>query len=385
MKPNTSMLISRIYEAALDATKWQAFLAAFGASMDSHGGMIWAHDFQERSAELGLIEGGSDVSAAHGFEAGALASFLQYYSSRNVWLQDESLHREGRVVNSTMLYPPGQLKNTEFWTDWLRPQDIFHTGAAIVEKDVRSVNVTLVRPEDAGEYSEAELNVFRELMPHLKTAFALHRRIHRLQAATQAATAVLEALPFGVIMLDRALRLLFATDKAARLAAGTGVLTLREGQPLEASASAHDAPLQALLQGAGRTSCLSEGNAGGNLRLASAAGQQLNLVVTPLPTWADPFGMPAAVAVFLNSPDAAIGSLSGMLRTIYKMTPAEARLTEALVNGDSLQEYADAHGVSIHTCRTQLKAAMAKAGAGRQAELVRLVLTGPAVLRWPSA
>ncbi|RYY71843.1 MAG: helix-turn-helix transcriptional regulator [Comamonadaceae bacterium] len=63
------------------------------------------------------------------------------------------------------------------------------------------------------------------------------------------------------------------------------------------------------------------------------------------------------------------------------MTVAEAKVTEALVNGKTPNEYADAQGLTMNTVRTQIKAAAVKAGASRQADLVRIVLTGPGVLR----
>ena len=69
----------------------------------------------------------------------------------------------------------------------------------------------------------------------------------------------------------------------------------------------------------------------------------------------------------------------------YRMTPAEARLTQALVNGLSLQEYAAQAELSFHTVRSQLKAVVGKVGVGRQADLVRVVLTGPAIMRWQIA
>ena len=49
-------------------------------------------------------------------------------------------------------------------------------------------------------------------------------------------------------------------------------------------------------------------------------------------------------------------------------------MAEALAEGLSPRAIADRHGVTYETVRTQLKAALAKTGAGRQAELVRLVL-----------
>ena len=72
--------------------------------------------------------------------------------------------------------------------------------------------------------------------------------------------------------------------------------------------------------------------------------------------------------------------MARQLEGMFGMTPAEARLTEALVHGQSLQQYADARRVTMSTVRTQLKAATAKTGTRRQADLVRIVLTGPAIL-----
>jgi DNA-binding CsgD family transcriptional regulator len=80
-----------------------------------------------------------------------------------------------------------------------------------------------------------------------------------------------------------------------------------------------------------------------------------------------------------------VGQLSQRLERMYQMTPAEAQLTEALVNGKSLQEHAEARSVSMNTVRTQLKSAAAKTGARRQADLVRIVLTGPAIFNQPTS
>ncbi len=70
-----------------------------------------------------------------------------------------------------------------------------------------------------------------------------------------------------------------------------------------------------------------------------------------------------------------------VLRSLYGLTPAEARLAQALVNGLSLQEYADQQSVSIHTVRSQFRTIATKAGVGRQTDFVRAVLTGPAMLQ----
>ena len=66
------------------------------------------------------------------------------------------------------------------------------------------------------------------------------------------------------------------------------------------------------------------------------------------------------------------------LAKMFGLTPAEARLTGALVTGSTVEQYAQHRGVSVGTVRVQLKQVQAKTGARRQSELVRLVLSSAA-------
>ncbi len=68
-----------------------------------------------------------------------------------------------------------------------------------------------------------------------------------------------------------------------------------------------------------------------------------------------------------------------VLRLLYDLTDAEARLFNRLVKGCSVREIADAFGITETTIRTQLKHLLNKTGARRQSELVRMALTGPAL------
>jgi DNA-binding CsgD family transcriptional regulator len=213
-------------------------------------------------------------------------------------------------------------------------------------------------------------------------AFALQRKLHRLEALAHASIQVLEAIPFGVVLLDEAACVLHVTRRALELAQSTGLLRLSNGGEVTCALATSDAALQRLLHEATRTGRSSPTGPSGSLRLNGLDGTLLQLLVAPLPSWLSAFGGHTSAAIFLIDPNVVIGSLTPMLRSIYAMTPTEARLTESLVNGGTPQEYADGHGVSMNTVRTQIKAAAAKVGARRQSDLVRIVLTGPAVLRW---
>ncbi len=68
------------------------------------------------------------------------------------------------------------------------------------------------------------------------------------------------------------------------------------------------------------------------------------------------------------TPDCAI------LQAVFGLTKAEARLACELACGDTIEDIAEEHGVSISTARVQLKSIFAKTGTSRQAELVALLI-----------
>ncbi|WP_257558339.1 helix-turn-helix transcriptional regulator [Sphingobium sp. CFD-2] len=57
----------------------------------------------------------------------------------------------------------------------------------------------------------------------------------------------------------------------------------------------------------------------------------------------------------------------------HDLTRAETALCVSLIDGKSLQEHADGHGVQISTVRSHLKTLLAKTGTNRQGELVALL------------
>jgi DNA-binding CsgD family transcriptional regulator len=72
-----------------------------------------------------------------------------------------------------------------------------------------------------------------------------------------------------------------------------------------------------------------------------------------------------------------------ILRNVFGLTKAEAKLAARLACGETIEDIAEEHGVSISTARVQLKSIFTKTGTSRQAELVSL-LTRPATLVQPT-
>jgi DNA-binding CsgD family transcriptional regulator len=69
-----------------------------------------------------------------------------------------------------------------------------------------------------------------------------------------------------------------------------------------------------------------------------------------------------------------------LVRSLFDLTPAEARVARSLTTGETVEAIASNAGVSPNTVRTQLRGVLEKTGCSRQAEVVAL-LSGIAIRR----
>ena len=380
-------LIGAIYEASIAPEKWPDFLARFAAAFHSEQALMWAHDFSDNKADFS--SGPTTLACTVGLDDFYFDGYNRHFCHSNVWLENEHLHHEGEIVNSSRLSPDSRLPATEWYGDWLRPQDLFFSFAAVVEKrNRRSFNVTALRAKAHGPYNPQEEQQLRTLMPHLQTAFALHRRLHRAEALAQASLGLLDRLPLGIVLLDSKANVLHANTRAHAFARESGLLQISSRflgeDELHATRHADDLRLQTSLRKVVATGRGLPIQAGHSMRLLGLQ-HDLHLLISPLPQHSEPFGSQAAGAVFISNPAATLQDLDAVLRLSYGLTVAESLLAQALVNGLSVKEFADERGTSIHTVRVQLKNLTGKLGVRRQTDLVRTILNGPAMLEWSAA
>jgi DNA-binding CsgD family transcriptional regulator len=111
------------------------------------------------------------------------------------------------------------------------------------------------------------------------------------------------------------------------------------------------------------------------LQLARPSGRKpLIIRIVPLQP---KFGM---LAVLVCDPEARTAVEESSLHQLYRLTRTEARLVAALARGERLEAAARALGVTLRTGRTYLKRVFVKMGVSRQADLMRLVLSGPPLI-----
>jgi len=213
----------------------------------------------------------------------------------------------------------------------------------------------------------------------------VHRRIVGLDLVNHAAADAFDRLPIGVILARANGSVVFANRIALDILQGCdGLASGVDG--LVASTAAESQALQALIFGAASTSAGKGINPGGIIALSRPSLRRpLAALVTPLRHGTRPFffGAPeetAQAAVFVSDPERVTEIDADILRALWGLTPAEATVGSLLASGNSVSDISKKLAIKGETVRWHVKRVLAKTETTRQAELVRLLASGPAVV-----
>jgi len=386
-------LIGSIYEAALEPDKWPGALQQLATYTDAASAAAFVVDLG--AAAVGFM-------TVSGIDPKALDAYGAYYARIDPWNAFLGARAAGRPIVSQVVMDDDAFAGTEFCSDFLRPQDIFHAMGGFPLRSGSLAFLTGVqRPRNRGGFQPADLERMRAVFPHLARAARIHRRLAQAGGIAAGLTAALDRVPLGALLCDRQGRLVWMNRLAEELIRRDDGLRLRQGRLEAASANGTTAALRRMIataaliglhtprrRMAGGGAGTSNGSA--DIESCEAGGvltlprpwplKPLTVMVTPLSEPASlmdiTFDLPRPEALLLLSdPDRAVQLPTDRLTHAFGLTAAEARLAAALATGSSLTAYADAAKITIGTARWYLKQALAKTGAHRQSELVRHVIT----------
>jgi DNA-binding CsgD family transcriptional regulator len=362
-------MIDHVYAASFDEARWDDFLKLVSGHFRHASTILWHTDHHDNRF---------DVFGSHRYEAKTLEAFEAHYYATNPWLPKKMRKPSGVLHRTEELYPEEELVKTEFYSDWLVPNDLFKGFGISLFNDRRFGFLSIVRSRRAGPPTADELQLLARLTPHLQRALQIHERFPISHHLSVSALSVLDELSRGVVFVGRDRRVIHANRAAERTLAGRDGLFLDGKGVCRASSPAEQAVLDRLLDGAVGGRWRAEGGAsssGGVMLVRRPSGARaLGLVVAPMPS--APSGLAAAhvVAVILISdPEADSGALREILRRLYQLSDREAQLAVRIAEGERLEGAAKSLSVTYQTARSYLKSIFMKLGVDRQAELASLV------------
>jgi len=353
-------LIGHIYDATLDPSLW-------------HGVLDQAAQFIGASAAVLITKDPTARRVCLIHEAGADPHYLELYRSRYAALDPLTIpHYFGeleRPLAVADLLPYEEFLQTEFYKEWVRPQGLVDFVAAVLDKTATDVAMFGVfRHERNGVADERTRQCMRMIVPHIRRAMMISRAVDSNQAEARTLKDAFDGFGAGAFLIDVGGRLVHANAAGHDILNAGELLRVVDGRLMVVDVEG-DKTLRATLTSAtaavGTDVALSDGD--GNRHVAH---------ILPLAAEHSRFGRgprAAAAALFVRK-----ATLEGTLRPeiiarTYRLTPAELRVLLAMVEEGGVREVSESLGVAETTIKTHLSRLFEKTGAGRQADLIKLV------------
>jgi DNA-binding CsgD family transcriptional regulator len=258
-------------------------------------------------------------------------------------------------------------------TDMARKNDCADSLFTVVLRDRSRIGLFCAdRNFKIGFASDEDLEILGMLATHIRRAVTIGDLLSLKTLESEALVATLDKLAFGVMVVAADRSILHANEQSkSMLAAGSPVRSV-QGR-LHATGPANEELIEAVALVDDEVGI---GKVGMAIALQTSSGEPAIAHVLPLVRGdvRSRLFPQAAAAIFITQPgEQSPADLSGFAE-IYKLTPAETRvLQELLQGGATMLEVATALSVSETTAKTHLSHILAKTGVSRQAELITLV------------
>jgi DNA-binding CsgD family transcriptional regulator len=292
--------------------------------------------------------GKSTMLASQDLDQSYTISYNEHYQSVNPLIKRaRSCLSNHPIIRSSQLCEDSELLRSEFYAEWLRPQDLFYVvGGQVASTGGKVAVLHCLRSRGAGDFGQDEFRFLVGVAPHLRRAMRVSERLSLMETLNSS----FDTMACGFLLFNEAGTLIYRNVSAKQmLEAADGLNVWLRG------AEKHQPRL-------------------GEVYVPRLSGRRGYIVTClrlhpGLVCWS---AISPANACFVIDLEAEIIPETAF-REAYGLTPAEMRMTEPLVAGRSLDECCALLCISRNTGRTHLRSIFSKVGVKRQSELVGLV------------
>src|SRR3981189_184577 len=270
----------------------------------------------------------------------------------------------GQIVSLPDLVPYEEYRQGRFYQEWARPQGWIDVASAVLEKSGTDC---------------AFLGVIRHkavaiVAPHGAPAILVGKAIHFKRAKAAALAETLDGLSAGMFVVDGRGHIIHANVAGRLILGADDFLRSIRGQLVAGDAQVNQTLREIF-------AIAEQGNAalgvkGIALPLTAHDGARYVAHVLPLTSGARRgagITYTATAAVFVRKAALETHSPAEVIGRAFRLTPMELRVLIAVVEVGGVPEVATALGVAETTIKTHVSRLFEKTGAGRQADLVKLV------------
>ena len=356
-------LLEVVHRAALDSAALKAIPEQLAQLV---GGMSCIVLDQSASGQ-------AEALAYNVFAAEHEQTYLSQFSADDPWTLIATRHGIGSAVSSDRHLPLQEFERTRIYNEFARPNRLepTHCLSVVLPAPSGTGIIGIQRNRRQGAFGAEHEAMLNRLLPHFSHLLELRRRLAGAEARARMAEHMFDHMADAVIAVGADCRIHFANVAAIAMLKSADGLRTRPGQRLGAEMGEDQTTLRDKVAAA----AAGRGPSALQLRRSSGAAP-LRVMVSPLGSGvAD---MQGAVALLLihDSADQPQG-LAILLTQMFGLSRAEAEVALSVADGKTIRQISDERGVLSSTVQTQLKRALGKTGARKQAALASLVASLP--------
>ncbi|WP_157959943.1 helix-turn-helix transcriptional regulator [Devosia submarina] len=354
-------IIGRIYDCSLDASRWPETLGFIVAATGANCGQIGVQDPVKMQADFAV-------------EWGVTPEFARLYAEKFVsicpFLLTPYFVEVGGIISVSEMIDRAEFQSSRFYREWCRPQLVEDFLAGIIMKSASSYGgFSLSFPRVVDDDAK---RMHALLLPHVARSVTIGRLLSGVRSEASALETTINALSTGVLFLDTNGQILRSNPAADRLVDDGSVIRRSRTGKLSAAHPSTETLLNRML------TQLSEGGAalsgssialrrydGANGLIGHLLPVDTSTRMAALNDESDP-----AFILFIQRPGAQLVVPGKAFVDLYGITAGELRVLTGLLRGQTAQDVASLHGISVVTVRTHIRSLLAKTGTNRQADLL---------------
>ncbi len=300
-----------------------------------------------------------------------IATYEQYYGSLDPRRELVARAPEGTLVACQDHISDRDVARSEFYQDYQLPIAglRYLMGARLTRPGSSETLLGLLRASGRPPFSDQDREAATLLVPHLHRAINLWQDARVLHQDAALGKELMEQLGLAVFGLDREGRVVFANVAGEALLRAGSSLKVRHGRLAAPNNADNDALHSAIFR-------VLRSRQGESLALQAASGayHELFLSIAKNPSQSPNLFGTAAILITVRRRANSPRVTARQLQHAFGLTPAEASVAEALIEGAAPEEYAQAKGVSPNTVRTQVRAILSKTNSRSQVKAVSTML-----------
>ncbi len=322
----------------------------------------------------------------HNLNPEYMTNYIKHYYAYDLWRKGCESAAEGDVICADELVGREEFLKSVWYNDFLIHQDIGEGTMGIVENnDSYFIGTNVCQSLQDESVGDDQKKLVRLLLPHIRQTLRQQLDLQLNLATEKTYQDLLDDRDIGIFLLDTLGRNIWMNKAANRLIGPDAEFELKLGDILKLVDSHQDRSFQKLIAAILYKKKSGEYPEGGSMSITRANGHRpLQMTITSVDS--ERFGAllnlgatKPSIIIYVRDPDETPLPHSGLLRKLFGLTAAEAAFVAEFVEDASLAGAAERQSLTKSSARTYLKRVFSKTDVSSQSELMKLLLTLPAM------